>query len=170
MKEREEQRFSGPAKASAVTGRAFEAGDTVCSLLVDEGRAYSRIDLLAAEADGWSAGKKKILCRWKWTVKPRDAKAREDQKQNALQGEELFAALCAEAAPEEVATPEALAERETLRHLLALALQRRRILKADPARPGYYIHAQTKEAFHAPEPATLDPAVIRKAAEGLVVI
>ena len=158
-----DKRIDSPARVCSVTGKLFAQGDVVCSMLLDDVNEFLRVDMLESAAASYTPPRF-VVCRWRWTVKPRDNRAREEAKSALEQIEAMFTALCSETDASNA--PEA-AERAVLRHLLALALQRKRILKPIINQPGKYRRAGTNEVFNAPPPTEMTPEIFKKAAEKL---
>lgn len=131
------------APACAVTGAPFREGDRVASLLVrtDSG-GVARLDALEAHSaslrpEGF------VACRWVQAYKPQP---REENPERTLKlnAENLFLTL---ADPSTEATPETA----RLVRLLALLLERKRLLRprgrsAESGRE-LYEHARTKQIF-----------------------
>ena len=143
------------ARQSSLTGMEFQPGQRVVSLLfLDPGGELRREDLLEEEiADYKTEGT--LLCRWARVVRLRGQDDEAVAKRHALgSAEELFLALAhAEAEAEDsgelesVPGPLPAASIPLLRHLLALLLERKRILRAVPGAPGRYRHVKSGEVF-----------------------
>jgi hypothetical protein len=153
------------ARTCAVTGKTFETGDTILSYLLDDLSEYRRVDLLAEAADRYTPPRL-VICRWKWTVKARDTREKEAALNQLAETEAMFLALCEESEPQD-GDP---LERAILKHLLALSLQRKRILKAVKGTDGDYIHAETRAAYSAPAPKGMTPEALKNAALKLAAI
>ncbi len=149
--------IASSARRCALSGKAFAQGDCVRSYLLDAGREYERVDMLAAECAAYVAPKP-VVCRWDWQVKPRDNRAKEALRDALEQNEAMFCALCdgGEAAPSGE-------ENAILRHLLCLALQRKRVLRPVDGQRGQYLHTASGRVFLCPEPQTLPADLLRKA-------
>ena len=157
-----EKRIDSPARACAVSGKVFEPGDTVCSFLLDDVNTYLRVDMLADKAASYVAPRL-VVCRWKWVVKERgDNQAREEARPALEQPEAMFLALCDEAEGGE--DPEV---RAVLKHLLALALQRKRVLKGIPNKANFFRHVASGRVVEAPASDHMSGETLRKAAEKL---
>lgn len=156
-----QQQIDSPARHCALCGVAFAEGSAVCSYLLDAGKAYERVDLLADKAQGYAPGKP-VICRWNWTVRPRDNRAREEARSALEQSEALFIALCEE--PDQGPTAD---ERRALRHLLALTLLRKRVIRPLPGEPDMYLHSASGLKLHCPSPKELPEEILRKAAAQL---
>lgn len=160
-----EKVIDNAARSCAVTGKTFETGDTILSYLLDDLSEYRRVDILAEAADRYTPPRL-VICRWKWTVKPRDTREKEEARSLLVETEAMFLALCEEP---EAQDGDAL-ERAILKHLLALALQRKRILKAVKGTDGEYLHAETNTTYSAPAPKGMTPEALRNAAMKLAAI
>jgi len=100
-----------PQAACGTTGRAFAAGDVVCSTLVRRNGTVERVDVAA---DAWGGPPDEAIAWWRCRYPaPQDA-AREPAPADAL----LDALEALEDSPD-----------EPLRYLLALQLVRRRVLR-----------------------------------------
>ncbi|MCC5807509.1 MAG: hypothetical protein JJU00_14385 [Opitutales bacterium] len=147
------------ARKSFVSGREFEPGQRIESFLYrGEDGGLVRADVLAGET-GDFAVRGNLICRWGQTVKDRsdpEADARKSVMQSAEavflalfdEPEEGAEAVAEQEAPEEGAA-EAEKERALLRHLLALMLERRRVLRRTGR--GRYWHPKEKRAFTVPD-------------------
>lgn len=149
-----------PARHCAVTGQSFAPGDRrVCLLVRNADGDLERWDV-QPEAVEQFAPLGVILCRWVHTV--RDPAEASKQKRQQLQTvEDLFLALCGEPDmlsgldDEDLPVSDAGAEeRATLKYLLALQLERKRVLKPHDAE--HYWHVRRKKAY-AVEPIELEP-------------
>jgi hypothetical protein len=134
------------ALSCAVTGRPFEEGDRVASLLV---RKHSgevvRSDALEARAgelspDGF------VACRWVQVFKP-SARLGDSERALKLTAETLFLTL---ADPSTAESPETA----RLIRFLALLLERKKLLRPRGRTPDgareVYEHARTKELYEVP--------------------
>lgn len=152
--------FRSAANASALSGKPFQPGDRIWSLLVrNDSGDIERVDLLAAElADFPHPGQ--ILCRWCQLIRTPELSAASQQRHLLLSAEDLFLQLCdnpesqttepvstqtANAATADPAHAAADAAREQLKFFLALQLERKRILRS--AGKGRYLHVKTKQIF-----------------------
>ncbi len=144
------------ARKSYVSGREFAPGLRIESFLFRaEDGGLVRADILAEEAGDFEIPGN-LICRWGQTVKDRsdpEANARKSAMQSA---EAVFLALFDE---EDEAAAEGSAagapsagtgeERALLRHLLALMLERRRVLRRSGR--GRYWHPKEKRSFEVPD-------------------
>lgn len=148
------------AEESSVSGKALAAGDRVWSyLFLDSEGAVQRMDVLAEEAESVERPRQ-LLCCWQSTVKGRETSGAAERQAALESAEASFLALFEEAeggesgAAEDVAGEE-LAEsmraaRERLTFILALQLERKRILR--PLGKGRYLHVASKREFTVPQP------------------
>ncbi|MDP0500257.1 MAG: hypothetical protein Q7P63_09180 [Verrucomicrobiota bacterium JB022] len=148
------------ARHCAVTQQPFRPGDRrVCLLVRGAGGELERWDVLP-DAANQAAPLGEVLCRWTHVV--RDPGEASQQRRQLLQGtEDLFLALCGEpellAGLEDDEMPISEAgeeERATLKYLLALQLERKRVLRAQE--DGHYWHIRRKRAYPV-EPIDLQP-------------
>ena len=139
--------LKSPTSQCAVTGRPFEAGDRVVSVLVRQPDGqFGRLDALASEAGALPAPEGEVLCRWARVFQPKAQDAQAAAREMRLSMESLFLSLMEE---------EPLAEEnEDLVRFLALFLERKRILRPGrvPSREGCvaYEHAREKRVFQVP--------------------
>lgn len=156
------------AKTSSLSGDSFEAGELVESFLFRDAEGIlERADLRRAEVEGWSAPGA-VICRWQHRIKtPSDDEA-ESRRQSLASAEEMFLALAGlgESEVEEGATPPAAPpeapesrERSVLLNLLALLLERKRVLKPVRGRPGHFLYGSEKRPVNVPR-IDLDPREI----------
>ncbi len=136
------------SRKSTYSGEQFEPGDIAISLVyLDEAEGgISRADLLESELDDFALGGK-LLGRWRRVIKDPD-----DESANAgdtlASAEDFFFSLFENdsAAPVE--------ESEMLKHLLALMLERKRVLRAIGPRQleGWqtYRHVKSKQELRVP--------------------
>jgi len=133
-------------RACAATGRELVPGDLVtCVVHKPVGGLMERVDVLREHAaDFRPAGL--VLGRWNREVKERGEEERAQRAQLLASREELFLSLF-----EDPADP--TGEKAILKHLLALLLERRRIIKAaGPAADGMtpYLHVRTQQLLPVP--------------------
>jgi len=149
-------------KQSSISSRPFQPGDWVVSYLCrNEDEELERVDLFADEAEEWEAGGP-VLCRWERIVKEKDEEAASQKKQALATAEELFLALCGQAGEEDGNPGEADREEVlTLKYLLALMLERKRLLKGIPGKTGLFVHVPTKQEFKV-EAIELDAEKLQK--------
>ncbi len=129
------------ARVSSLSGQPFNEGDRVVSLLRRDGELFERLDYLESELTAETMPGGEILGRWNRVVKPAPASQKQAREQELAGAEEMFLALVADEQAEE--DPDRLA----LLQMLALTLERRRVLKAlgqaqDGVQP--YLHLPTK--------------------------
>ena len=138
------------ADRSEQSGTPFNPGDRVACLVYmdEEAEELRRIDLLEAEA-GEFALPGELLGRWVRLVVEPHAEAKSAPA--TLQSAEDFFFSLYEGVSEEEAPPE---EKQALRHLLALMLERKRVLRAVGSRQleggQPYLHVKSKRTFDVP--------------------
>jgi hypothetical protein len=160
-----EKTLESAARICAVTGKTFETGDVILSYLLDDVSAYRRVDLLESAASSYTPPRL-VICRWKWTLKARDTREKEEAQSFLAETEAMFLALCEEP-PSEGQDP---VERAILKHLLALALQRKRILKPVKGSDGEYLHVDSGATCRAPVPTGMTAETLKNAAMKLAAI
>ena len=155
------------SRKSSVTGERFAPGEVFVSLLVLEDRGgIGRYDIREAEREAFAATGT-VIGRWVRRMPEAGESLAEEEARSALDIGELFFSL-AEAAEEE--TAEATTARIHLRHLVALMLERRRVLKPIGSRvrlgrQGYrYVGREEPVDVEVPE---LDPEVLRSLGDPL---
>ncbi len=142
------------ARKSYVSDRRFEPGQRIESFLFrGENGELVRADVLAEEAGDFEV-RGNLICRWGQTVKDRSDPEADARKSAMQSAEAVFLALFdepdeASGGPPEEGTAESENERALLRHLLALMLERRRILRRTGR--GRYWHPKEKRAFTVPD-------------------
>ena len=147
------------AKSSTASGEAFGPGDRVESFLCrGESGEIERADLRPSEVPGWTAPGP-LLCRWTHRIRE-DRDEGLDARRSALQtAEELFFALHeAESGAETTEDPRAAMDRRVLLTLLALLLERKRVLRVR-GRGGLYWHPAGKREFRI-TPVELTPEML----------
>jgi len=144
------------ARECAVSGEPFEIGDEViCFLFRDDEGQLQRADVSEAKVDEFPRPEA-VLGRWGREVKPRGEEEREARAHALATTEELFLSLFKED------SPEMADDRELFKQVLALMLERKRILRAQ-GRPENgvqtYLHVRSKETYQVsatdPDPAAL---------------
>jgi len=138
-------------RKSSHSGHVFQPAERVISLLhkAPEGGELERADILESEAEAF-APPGPVLGRWRREVKaPEDEASGNEQKRKLQSAEELFLSLF-EAPPQEAADDTA----DALKHVLALLLERKRVLRAEPPRQAEgaqtYRHVKRKETYEVP--------------------
>jgi hypothetical protein len=131
---------------SAVSGESFLPGEKVhCYLYKDEQGEWQRTDIRESEMDAYQCPSE-ILGKWTREVKEHDDSNREMQQQMLQSSEELFFSL--------FDNPDSMSDDvDVMKHLLALLLERKRIVKAISKREGAfirYVHTKTKREFDVP--------------------
>ncbi len=138
------------ADRSEQSGTPFNPGDRVACLVYmdDDAGELRRADLLEAEAGNCSLPGE-LLGRWVRLVVEPDAEAK-NAPATLASAEDFFFSLY-EGASEEETPPE---EKQALRHLLALMLERKRVLRAVGSRQieggQPYLHVKSKRTFDVP--------------------
>jgi hypothetical protein len=128
-------------RASAVSAKAFQAGDRVLSyLFLDEKGDYARMDLFESEIEH-ADPPDRYLCRWVHTI-PESDSAHNDHKRQIESAEALFLSMI-----ESESTDPA---HQTLLAVLTLMLERKRVLKPVRNAPHRYWHAKLKREFQIP--------------------
>lgn len=132
----------------ASSGHPLEVGDSIVSLIFTNERGeMMRADVLAAHASSFVPGGT-VLGKWAREVRPRGEQEREARKQQTATAEELFLSLFEET--EENIAEAHLRRREALRQLLALLLERKRVLRSVGSVEGgfqTYLHIRSKKTF-----------------------
>lgn len=140
-----EWRFQRLNQTCAVSGEAFEVGDEVaCYLYRGESGELQRVDLRVAVETAYQPPAN-LLGRWQRVVKPRGDEEKEAREQELLTVEEMFLSLMENPAPD--------ADTANLQQILALMLERKRILRPNgPVQHGRqrYIHTKTKRELEVP--------------------
>lgn len=143
------------AKQSGITGRPFEPGMVVLSwLYIDPKGEYLRVDAHADESPQPVDGAR-LLCRWQRKLQPIAHSDAEARRQALLSAEELFLALFEDTGVELPPMPEgegnqAEDQRTLFKYMLALLLERKRVLRVLPgstAHQSHYLHIKTKRTF-----------------------
>lgn len=136
------------ARKSSLSEQVFNSGDEVISLIYvsnDDGE-LARDDLLAAEADGFEV-QGDLLGRWARILKDPEASTVSASEQMAS-AEGFFLSLY------QNNTEAAEAESNALKHLLALMLERKRVLRAVGPRMKQgeqrYLHTKQKQEYLVP--------------------
>ncbi|WP_269522922.1 hypothetical protein [Coraliomargarita parva] len=136
------------ARKSALTEQAFTPGDRIVCLIFKQADSpeLGRADLLETEVDGFQA-EGEVLGRWTRIVKDPGDEAQQTRETMAS-AEDFFFSLF------EVEDPEAKEESDALKHLLALMLERKRVLRAQGARQTAgaqdYLHVKSKRVLSVP--------------------
>ena len=139
-----EWHISPVARKSSHSDKAFEKDDRVLSSLVRtaEGELV-RIDLLESEADELEISGD-VICTWTQAFKPKPTDGKEEAEALKLTADNLFISLFE--GEEEGALSEDNAE---LKHLLALMLERRKVLRLKSRTSKYvrYVHRPSKKEY-----------------------
>jgi hypothetical protein len=152
------------AKTSSLSGDVFGDGETVeCFLYRGSAGELERADLREGEVEAWEAPGA-VLCRWRHRLRPAAKSEAEARRQTLATAEELFLALLEpapanDAAEDPGAEARAARERAILLHLLALMLERKRVLKPVRGRPQCYLLGPEKRVIEVAR-VELDPREI----------
>lgn len=134
------------ARNCAVSGRELVPGDLVtCIVHKPTGGMMERADVLRDRAGDFKAPGL-VLGRWTREVKERGEEERALRAQLLASREEFFLSLFDD--PEDPA-----GEKAILKHILALLLERRRLIRAQgPAANGHipYLHVRTQQVLQVP--------------------
>ncbi len=136
------------SKKSSQSGQELKAGDLIVSIIfVNEMGELDRQDLLKSEFESENFDKK-FVAKWERTVSENPNEDERMARQMALSGsEDLFISLYDDASL-------GIDDKETLKQMLALLLERKRILRA-VGRPKNaqqkYLHISTKREFEVPQ-------------------
>lgn len=135
------------SKQSAHTGKSFEPGDSVtCLLIEDLKEGISRVDVLESEMNVFEIQQGEIIGRWMRTIKD-PGKDKADKNEELQTTEELFISLAQNKSEN---AGESSEDSAALLYLLALFLERKRILKSKRGGKGDLItftHIKTKEDY-----------------------
>lgn len=134
------------ARQCAASGKELRPGDLVtCIVHKPLGGVIERADVLKEHAAGFNPPGL-LLGRWTREVKERAEEEQAQRAQLLASREELFLSLY-----EQDADP--TGDRAILKHILAMLLERRRVLRqAGPPEKGMipYLHAATKQVYQVP--------------------
>ena len=139
------------ARKSCLTDKFFVPGDKVVSLIYVEDKAekLGRGDLLSTEVNEFIVNGD-LLGRWTCVIKDTGSQT-EDSSQRVASAEELFLSLFDGSADVE---KKVRSESNALKHLLALMLERKRVLRAigPRAKQGdqLYYYSKNKQEYHVP--------------------
>ncbi len=164
--------FQPLGRESAVSGERFIAGQRISSFLFRHERGeLVRADVLEAEADDFQP-EGHIVCRWNQTVRDRSDPEADARKSSMQSAEAVFLALFDEALDadeaQDLPSREAVAEQsKVLKHLLALMLERRRVLRR--VSRGTYWHPKLKRHFEVAD-VTLEPGTLLALSDQLSLI
>lgn len=138
--------FKPTARVSVISGESFQEGERIeCFIFLDEDAVIQRADVKSNELDTFQVPQT-LLGRWSRVVKTPDEEKREAQKQALATSEDIFLSLFAEGI-------ENSDEQATLKQILALMLERKRILRAVGTvqqEVQRYLHVKTKDEYLVP--------------------
>lgn len=143
--------FKTIARKSCLTNKFFVPGDKIVSLIYagDNADELGRGDLLSTEVNDFKIDGD-LLGRWTCVIKDTDSQA-EDSSQRFASAEELFLSLYNDSS--DVGKKVHL-ESSALKHLLALMLERKRVLRAIGPRvkqgDQLYYYSKNKQEYHVP--------------------
>lgn len=140
-----ELNFRPVGKTSALNERPFQPGDTAVSYLYrgESDGLVERLDLhLEDEEKARPVGP--VICRWTHRIREQATTDSELRKQQIQSTEELFIALC-----DAHQSGEALDERQALLALIALQLERKRVIR--PQGGNRYLHVRSKTVYTVPQ-------------------
>lgn len=167
--------FRPVARKCAVSGAEFEIGQhVICFLFQDENGELERADVLPDHADAFSPPGL-LLGRWSREIRDNTDEEKEARRAMLVSTEELFLSLLdgEEAAPlpvdEDADSAEAAELRGRLLQVLALQLERKRILRpmgkpVDGRQP--YLHVKSKRELAVPA-SDLEPENLLRVQEQL---
>ena len=134
------------AKSSDLSGRPFAPGDAiVCFLFRNLNQELQRHDVHGDEAETYTPTGY-LVCRWNRTVRERIDDEAEARKHTLATAEEIFVSLY----DTDVADGPIDPDKDALKHLLALMLERKRLLRPAPGRPGIMVLGKDKREFLVP--------------------
>lgn len=150
------------AKESAVSGNSFSVGDRiVCFLFLNDEAEIERADVKEEEREKYPRPESILGC-WGRVVKDQKDEEREARQQVLASSEELFLSLYQEGTI-------ASEERESLKQVIGLMLERKRIIRATPERgEGYQVfrHVKNKQFYNVPN-GDISPQQLLKIQETL---
>lgn len=138
------------ARKSALTEEPFHPGDRVLSFVYKEAESgeLGRSDFLESEAAGFEVPGQ-LLGKWVRVVKDPDDEDAGEKRLDVQSSEDFFFSLFEQEADEATR-----AETDALKHLLALMLERKRVLRQAGARASEglqrYRHVKSKEELEVP--------------------
>jgi hypothetical protein len=136
------------ARKSSASGALFEPGDRiVCFLIKSPSGDFFRADVRSDEAETYSP-EGQVLGRWTRELKDSEDTEKASARQALQSSEELFLSLFDESLSEEAAH-----ERDSLKQVLALMLERKRVLRSLGRPVGgaqQYLHVRTKKEYTVP--------------------
>ena len=139
------------ARKSCLTDKFFVPGDKVVSLIYVEDKAekLGRGDLLSTEVNEFIVNGD-LLGRWTCVIKEMELQT-DDSYQRVASAEELFLSLYNDHSGE---GQQVHLESSALKHLLALMLERKRVLRAIGPRVKHgdqlYYYSKNKQDYHVP--------------------
>lgn len=137
------------SRKSSISGKTFEAGATVICYIFNQGQGGGELirkDILEEEADSIEISNN-LLAKW-----ARKVKNEEPEKQSLGNAEELFLSLYHDFGGE--VQESVLKKRDTLKQILGLMLERKRILRRLKTKDKgniVYLHVATKKEYEVVE-------------------
>lgn len=135
------------ARVSAVDGTAFSIGEKVlCFLYRNEEGQLARDDIRPEEEERYNVPSP-LLARWAREVKPAGEEEKQARRQVLETAEDLFLALFDED------LPDVAGDRDALKVILGLMLERKRILRVKGKRGKesvLYLHVRSKREYSVP--------------------
>lgn len=134
--------FKTVGACSAISQEPFSPGDAIiCILYKAANGELSRLDLHPEDLVPEFEAPATIIAKWSFKVRPKSVLPSEQARQMLLSVEDLFLALHTDAVPNRSSE-----EQSALKQLLALILERKRILKPQGLPKNYsqtYLHTKT---------------------------
>lgn len=144
------------SRSSSVSAREFAPGDRVESFLYrSESGELERADLFPEELADWTMPTQ-LLCRWTHQIRDRSDAEGEARKQALQSAEEMFIALVESEGDKNTSESEGDSNSETARdrviliNLIALILERKRVLRVRGRDRSLYYHPALKKEFRIP--------------------
>lgn len=134
------------SRKSALTGEPFKPGDRVISLIYKEEKELQRADILESEEEKFPTPAA-LLAKWGHTVRAPDEEKKFAQQNALTTAEDLFLSLYTEDSGEPIP------ERQALKQILALYLERKRIIKRLGTLENgnqEYLHTASKKTYPVP--------------------
>ncbi len=137
------------AHTSALSGEPLAVGERVeCFIFLTEENGLTRADIRASETERFPRPES-VLGRWQRVVKDRGEEEREAREQSLATAEDIFFSLF----EQEDGDADTVSEREALKQVLALMLERKRILRSQGrVEDGMqaYLHVRSKREVSVP--------------------
>lgn len=141
--------FRSVGDISALSGKAFEPGDTVWSCLFRRGDGeLERLDVLQAERTSLQP-EGQVICQWGHRIRPRQISEAEEKRAALQSAEDIFLSLYESDEDTGDASDAAGATRDRLKFFLALQLERKRVLRGLGG--GRYRHVASGRDLEVPQ-------------------